>query len=70
MTTKSDYWLHNSSTMECMGFSSCKADPNARMYSALKANGVKCYQHVLLCTDDVLAIVEEPERFIIEELVK
>ena len=33
----------------------------------LKANAVEYYQHVLLCTDVILDIVEEPERFLRKE---
>ena len=33
-------------------------------------NGVEYYQCVLLYTDDILAIMEEPERFLREELGK
>ena len=53
-----------------MGFSSCKADPDACLRPALKSNGVEPYQHVLLCTDDILAVMEEPETFLREELGK
>ena len=65
-----DYWRHVRSAMEEMGFISCKADPDTWLRPALKSNGVEYYQHVLLCTDDILAIVEEPERFLREELGK
>ena len=47
--------------MEEMGFTSCKADPDAWLRPALKANGVENYQYVLLYTDNILAIMEEPE---------
>ena len=56
--------------MEEMGFSSCKADPDAWIRPALKSNGVKHYQCVLFCTDGILAIMEEPETFLREELGK
>jgi hypothetical protein len=35
---------------------------------ASPSNGSEYYQYVLLCTDDILAIMEEPERFIWDEL--
>ena len=65
-----DYWRHVRSAMEEMGFTSCKADPDVWLRPALKANGVEYYQYVLLYTDDILAIMEEPERFLREELGK
>ena len=65
-----DYWRHVRSAMEEMGFTSCKADPDVWIRPALKANGVEYYQYVLLYTDDILAIMEEPERFLREELGK
>ena len=54
--------------MNEMGFESCKADPDVWLCPALKADGTKYYQYVLLYSDDILAIMEEPERFICEEL--
>ena len=56
--------------MEEMVFSSCKAVRDVWIRTALKSNGVECYQHVLLYTDDILAIMEEPETFLREELGK
>ena len=65
-----DYWRHVRSAMEEMGFISCKADPDVWLRPALKSNGVEYYQYILLYTDDILAIMEEPERFLREELGK
>jgi len=65
-----DYWRHVRSAMEEMGFSSCKADPDVWLRPALKSNGIEYYQYVLLYTDDILAVMEEPERFLREELGK
>ena len=65
-----DYWRHVRSAMEDMGFSSCKSDPDVWIRPALKSNGVKYYQFVLLYTDDILAIMEEHENFLREELGK
>ena len=53
-----------------MGFSSCKADPDVWIRPALKSNWVEYYHHVLLYNDDILAIDEEPETFLREELGK
>ena len=65
-----DYWRHVCSSMEEMGFSSCKAGPDVWIRPALKSNGVECYQCVFLYTDDILAIVETPETLMREELGK
>ena len=65
-STGADYWRHVRSAMEEMGFSSCKADPDVWLRPALKSNGVEYYQHALLYTDYVLAIMEEPETFLRE----
>ena len=65
-----DYWRHVRSAMKDMGFSSCKADPDVWIRPALKSDGVEYYQHVLIYTDDILAIIEEPEKFLREELGK
>ena len=63
-----DYWRHVRRAMDEMGFTSCKADPDIWFRPALKADGVEYYQYVLLYCDDILAIMEDPERFIREEL--
>ena len=64
----SDYWRHVHKAMEEMGFESCKADPDVRLGPTTWDNCVEYYQYVLLYTDDILAIMEEPERFIRHEL--
>ena len=56
--------------MEEIGVSLCKAKPDVWNRPALKTNGVECYQHALLYTDEILANVEEPERLLIDELGK
>lgn len=63
-----DYWRHVRSAMEEMGFQSCKADPDVWIRSAIKADGTDYYQYVLLYVDDILAIMESPEKFIRAEL--
>ena len=49
-------------------FSYCKADPDVWLLPDLKDNGFKYYQHVILHTDDILAMIEESEIFLREEL--
>ena len=63
-----DYWRHVRSAMNELGFESCKADPDVWFRASQKPGGTKYYQYVLLYTDDILAIMEEPERFLREEL--
>jgi hypothetical protein len=64
-----DYWRHVRSAMgEEMGFISCKAEPDVWFRPSTKEDGTDYYQYVLLYTDDILAIMENPETFIREEL--
>ena len=65
-----DYWRHVRMAMEDMGFHSCPADPDVWMRPASKVDGTEYWQYVLLYTDDILAIMEFPERFLREELGK
>lgn len=46
-----------------MGFQPCKADPDVLMRPGIKPNGEEYWQFVLLYTDDMLAIMEDPEAF-------
>ena len=39
-----------------MGFVSCLADPDVWMRPAVKTNGDKYYEYLLVYTDDILAI--------------
>ena len=64
----SDYWRHVRKAMEEMGFESCKADADLWLRPAARDDGTEYWQYVLLYTDDILAIMEEPERFIRREL--
>ena len=63
-----DYWRHVRSAMEEMNFQSCKADPDVWIRPGTKSDGTTYWQYVLLYTDDILAIMEEPEKFLREEL--
>ena len=53
-----------------MGFETCKADPDVWFWLSVKENGTDYYQYVLLYTDDILAIMENPEAFIRNDLGK
>ena len=51
-----------------MCFDSYKANPDVWFRPATKSDGTRYYQYVLLYTDDIFAIMEEPEKFLREEL--
>ena len=63
-----DYWRNVIKAMNEMGFQSCKADPDIWSHPATHPDGTECWQYILLYTDDILAVMEEPENFIHEEL--
>ena len=63
-----DYWRHVRKAMDEMGFSSCKADPEVWMRPGIKDDGSEYWQYVLLYTDDILCVMEHPEKFLREEM--
>jgi hypothetical protein len=63
-----DYWRHVRQAMSTMNFTPCTADPDVWMRAGTKSDGTTYWQYVLLYTDDILAIMEEPENFIRNEL--
>ena len=65
-----DYWIHVRSAMDEMGLESCKVDPDVWFRSAIKANGTDYYQYVLLYTDKIIGIMQNPEGFKHHELGK
>jgi hypothetical protein len=54
--------------MTTMNFKPCPADPDVWMRPGTKSDGTTYWQYVLLYTDDILAIMEEPRQFIEHEL--
>ena len=68
-STGADYWRHVRSPMTNMNFKACPVNPGVWMYPGAKADGSTHWQYVLLYIDDILAIMEEPEKFIREELM-
>ena len=54
--------------MRELNFISCKVDPDVWMHPGVKMDGTQYWQYVLFYTNDILAIMEEPERFLREEL--
>jgi hypothetical protein len=63
-----DYWRHVRNAMSEMNFTSCKADPDVWFRPGTRSDGTEYWQYALLYTDDILAIMEEPEKFLREEL--
>ena len=63
-----DYWRHVRKAMTEIGFMSCKADPDVWMRPGVKDDGTEYWQYVLLYTDDILCIMESPEKFLREEI--
>ena len=53
-----------------MGFESCKADSDICFCSTIKADGTDYYQHVLLYTNGIIAIMQILEDFINHEMGK
>ena len=56
--------------MKHLGFTSCLADPDVWMRPALKKDGTEHYEHVLLYVDDALAISEDGESIMRNEIGK
>ena len=63
-----DYWRHERKAMHEMGFASCQANADVWMRPGTNSNGTTYWRYVLLYVDDILAIMEEPEHFIRNEL--
>ena len=49
-------------TLDDMGFNSSHADPDVWMRPAVKPDGEKYYEYILIYVDDILTISFEPER--------
>ena len=54
--------------MDEMGFTSCKADPEVWMRPGIKDDESEYWQYVLLYTDDILCVMEYPEKFLRDEM--
>ena len=65
-----DFWRHLRTCMEHLGFQSCKADGDIWLRPALKDNGDKYWEYVLLYVDDALCISDDGENFINNQLGK
>ena len=54
--------------MHFINFTSCPADPDVWMRPAIKSDGTKCYDYVLLYVDDALVVSENAESIMRNEL--
>ena len=63
-TSGSDFRNHLRSCMQFLNFTSCPADPDIWMRPAIKSDGSKCYEYVLLYVDDALVISENAESIL------
>jgi hypothetical protein len=53
---------HLAQTMSDLKFRPCVADPDVWLRPAVKGNGDKYYEYVLIYVDDILAVSEKPDR--------
>ena len=60
-TSRRDFRNHLRSCMQFLNFTSCPADPDVGMRPAIKSDGSKCYEYVLLFVDDALVVIEHAE---------
>ena len=67
-TSGRDFRNHLRSCMEFINFTSCPADPDVWMRPAIKSDGTKCYDYVLLYVDDALVVSENAESILRNEL--
>ena len=68
-TSGRDFRNHLRSCMEFINFTSCPADPDVWMRPAIKSDGTKCYDYVLLYVDDALVVSENAESILRNELM-
>ena len=58
------------SCMIHLGFDSCRADPDVWMRKAIKSDGSRYWEYVLLYTDDALVVSENGEKVLRQEIGK
>lgn len=66
----SDYWRHVRQAIYEMGFKPCPADPDVWIRAGVKFDETKIWDYVLLYTDDILAIMQKPEKFLRNEFAQ
>ena len=57
-----DFWNHLQECMDMLGYESCLADPDLWIRKATTGEGVDYYEHMLLYTDDCVAISKNPRE--------
>jgi hypothetical protein len=67
-TADRDFRNHLRECMAFLGFKSCLADPDVWMREATKKDGSEYWEYVLLYTDDALAIGENAEKVLRNEI--
>ena len=67
-TSGRDFRNHLRSCMHFIYFTSCPAYPDVWMRPAIKSDGAKCYDYVLLYVDDALVVSENAESILRNEL--
>ena len=67
-TSRRDFRNHLRSCMHFINFTSCPADPDVWMRPAIKSDGSKCYDYVLIYVDDALVVSENAEYILTNEL--
>ena len=67
-TSGRDFRNHIRSCMHFINFTSCPADPDVWMRPAIKSDGTKCYDYVLLYVDDALVVSENAESILRNDL--
>ena len=67
-TSRKDLRNHLRSCMHFINFTSCRADPDLWMRTAIKSDGTKCYAYVLLYVDVALVVSKNAESILGNEL--
>ena len=67
-TSGRDFRNHLRPCMEFINFTSCPSDPDVWMRPAIKSDGTKCYDYVLLYVDDALVVSKNAESILRNEL--
>lgn len=67
-TSGRDFRNHLRSCMHFLNFKSCPADPDVWMRPAIRSDGSKCYDYVLLYVDDALVVSDNAESILRNEL--
>jgi hypothetical protein len=60
-------WRHHfAATLTELGFESSLADPDVWLRPAVRADGTKYYEYVLIYTDDILALSVDPKAILMK----